>query len=59
MFIKNGMGSGDCAVNTCCKMDKKKVLFNLTLDVTEILEKSCIFSASSQGQFSVQGEVTN
>jgi len=58
LFIKDRissiMASCDCAVSTCCKIDKKKFLFNLTFYVTEILEDSCIFSVSFQEQFSVK-----
>lgn len=48
------MASYDRAISTCCTIDKKKFLFNLTLSVTEILEESCIISVSFQEQFSVK-----
>lgn len=58
LFIKNRissvMASYDCAISTCCKIDKKKFLFNLILYVMEIVEESCVFSASFQEQFSVK-----
>lgn len=58
LFIKNRissiMASYDCAISTCCKIDKKKFLFNLTLHVTEILEESCMFSVCFQEQFAVK-----